>query len=229
MGFSYTLVINANMNTLNQIDMEIIVKVGIFILGTLVPLFLIPVIEKRKADYLRKESVDAVLIELQDIKVELLDHVDSYFNFLLNIRREPQLAEQGELPVPLPKKINIDILIDLYKKSALNLTTPQRLAIKRIPNTINSITTQAQNVVDSFTNNKTYCIQSIKNSIKLSCSLIYELNELHEKKNFTKIPLNSNEVSILILESIGYNNEDILASRIDESRFGDKYHLIQKK
>ena len=207
--------------------MEIAVKIGIFILGTLVPLFLIPIIEKRKADYSRKESVETLFIELQDIKTELIDHVNSYFNFLLNIRTEQQLAEQGELPVPLPKKINIDILTDLYKKSALNLTTPQRLAIKRIPNTITTITTQAQNVIDSFTNDKTYCIQSIKNSIKLSCLLIHELDQMHEYRDkFTETKLNSNDASGLILESLGYDNDVIAASKINESRFIDKYSLI---
>lgn len=51
--------------------MDFIVKFGIFFLGVLTSVLLIPTIEKKKAETLRKESLKEVFIELEDIYAEL--------------------------------------------------------------------------------------------------------------------------------------------------------------
>lgn len=121
----------------------------------------------------------------------------------------------------MPSYINTDVLGELYKKSALLLTSPQRLAIKRIPNSIIDIMQHSQISVDSITHEKSYCIQSIKNTIKLSCRLIHEVNFLreHRERFVFAEGLNSNSAVLPVLQSIGYNKDQIAQSRVEESEF----------
>ena len=77
--------------------------------------------------------------------------------------------------------------------------------------------------VDSITNEKIYCIQSIKNTVKLTCMLIHELNFLREHRErfvFAK-DLNSNTAVLPVLKSIGYDEIQIAQSRVEESEFKD--------
>lgn len=203
--------------------MDTLIKFGLFFLGVITSVLLIPTIEKRKSESQKKESLEELFIELDDIQVELIEHLKSSFQFLLNLRIETELAENGKLPVPMPKNIGTDVLSELYKKSALILTSPQRLAIKRIPNSINEVMRHSQLSVDSITKEKIYCSQSIKNTVKLTCMLIHEINSLREHRErfvFTK-DLNSNTAVIPVLKSIGYDESQIAQSRVEESEFKD--------
>ena len=204
-------------------SMDTLIKFGLFFLGVITSVLLIPMIEKKKSESQKKESLEELFIELDDIHVELIEHLESSFQFLLNLRTETELAQNGKLPVPMPKNINTDVLGELYKKSALILTSPQRLAIKRIPNSINEIMRHSQLSVDSITNEKIYCIQSIKNTVKLTCRLIHEINFLREHRErfvFAKY-LSSNTAVLPVLKSIGYNEVQIAQSRVEESEFND--------
>ena len=201
--------------------MDFVVKFGLYFLGVLTSVLLIPTIEKKKAETLRIESLKEVFIELEDIHVELKEDLVANFKFLLNLRSEPELAGAGKIPVPLPKKINSDVLADLYKKSALLLKSPQRLAIKRIPNNLSEIERHSELFVNDFTENSSYCVSSIKNTIKLSCILLHELNfllEHRERFNFAR-DLNSNNAAFPVLRSLGFTAEQIAISRIEESDF----------
>ncbi len=203
--------------------MDTLIKFGLFFLGVITSVLLIPTIEKRKSESQKKESLEELFIVLDDIHVELIEHLKSSFQFLLNLRIETELAENGKLPVPMPKNIGTDVLSELYKKSALILTSPQRLAIKRIPNSINEVMRHSQLSVDSITNEKIYCSQSIKNTVKLTCMLIHEINSLREHRErfvFTK-DLNSNTAVIPVLKSIGYDESQIAQSRVEESEYKD--------
>lgn len=201
--------------------MDFIVKFGIFFLGVLTSVLLIPTIEKKKAETLRKESLKEVFIELEDIYVELAEDLAANFKFLLNLRAEQSLAGAGLIPVPMPKRINSGVLVDLYKKSALLLTSPQRLAIKRIPSRLSEIERHSDLYLDDFTENGSYCISSIKNTIKLSCMLLHDLNfllEHRERFNFSR-EVNSNNVVFPVLSSLGFTADQIATSRIVESKF----------
>ncbi len=201
--------------------MDFIVKFGIFFLGVLTSVLLIPTIEKKKAETLRKESLKEVFIELEDIYAELAEDLAAKFKFLLNLRTEPCLAEAGRIPVPMPKRINSGVLVDLYKKSALLLTSPQRLAIKRIPSRLSEIDRHSDLYLDDFTENGLYCISSIKNTIKLSCMLLHDLNYLlehRERFNFSR-EVNSNNVVFPVLSSLGFTADQIATSLIVESKF----------
>lgn len=203
--------------------MDTLIKFGLFFLGVITSVLLVPMIEKRKLEFQKKESLKELFIELDDIHVELIEHLKSSFQFLLNLRMETELAENGKLPIPMPKNIDTDVLSELYKQSALILTSSQRLAIKRIPNSINEIMRHSQLSVDSITNEKIYCIQSIKNTVKLTCMLIHELNFLREHRErfvFAK-DLNSNTAVLPVLKSIGYDEIQIAQSRVEESEFKD--------
>ena len=203
--------------------MDTLIKFGLFFLGVITSVLLVPMIEKRKSEFQKKESLKELFIELDDIHVELIEHLKSSFQFLLNLRMETELAENGKLPIPMPKNIDTDVLSELYKQSALILTSSQRLAIKRIPNSINEIMRHSQLSVDSITNEKIYCIQSIKNTVKLTCMLIHELNFLREHRErfvFAK-DLNSNTAVLPVLKSIGYDEIQIAQSRVEESEFKD--------
>ncbi|MEQ2356224.1 hypothetical protein [Pseudoalteromonas piscicida] len=203
--------------------MDTLIKFGLFFLGVITSVLLVPMIEKRKSEFQKKESLKELFIELDDIHVELIEHLKSSFQFLLNLRMKTELAENGKLPIPMPKNIDTDVLSELYKQSALILTSSQRLAIKRIPNSINEIMRHSQLSVDSITNEKIYCIQSIKNTVKLTCMLIHELNFLREHRErfvFAK-DLNSNTAVLPVLKSIGYDEIQIAQSRVEESEFKD--------
>lgn len=201
--------------------MDFIVKLGIFFLGVLTSVLLIPTIEKRKAETLRKESLKEVFIELEDMYAELAEDLAANFKFLLNLRSEPDLASAGQIPVPMPKRINSDVLVDLYKKSALLLTSPQRLAIKRIPSSLSQIAHHSDLYLNEFTEKGLYCVSSIKNTIKLSCILLHELNFLIEhRERFTFVrDLNSNKAVFPVLSSLGFTADQIATSRIEESKF----------
>lgn len=183
-------------------------------------MILIPLVEKRKSQFHREQTTDLIFMELSDLQSELSGHVESYFEYLLKIRQEPELAASGEIPIPTPKSINIDVLNELYKQVALDLTREQRLAIKRFPNRVEVIFQTAQDSYDSIVNKKTHCIQSIKNTIKLSCITIHELNSLYEcRERYMESNLNSNQHVEPILKSLGYTQQDIDVSRIEETQF----------
>ena len=203
--------------------MDIIIKFGMFFLGIITSLLLIPVTEKKKSDVQRKESIDELFIELEDINFELIEHLESNFQFLFNLRAEEALANEGNIPMPMPKNINTDVLGDLYKKSALLLTSPQRLTIKRIPNRINEIMRHSKQYIDSFNNGEGYSIQSIKNTVKLSCLLVHEINFLreHRERYIIMKDLNSNNAVLPVLKSLGFSENQISISRIEESQFND--------
>ncbi|MGU3815361.1 hypothetical protein [Vibrio diabolicus] len=201
--------------------MDTLVKFGIFFLGALFSILLVPRIEQKKADFQRKERYQELMAELDDLQKVLCDHLSTHFQFLYNIRTEHELAQSGRLPVPMPTAIDVDILVDLYKQSALILTPSQRIAIKRIPNSVHEIIRQSQSSVDSVVNEKSYCIQSVKNTIKLSCRLVYEINAIrHEQERFVSLDdLDSNFATIRILKSEGFTDEQIETSKIKETGF----------
>ena len=203
--------------------MDIIIKFGLYFLGVITSLLLIPLVEKKKSAVKRKESLGELFVELDDIHIELIDHLKSNFQFLINLRTEGELVKNGKLPVPMPKLINTEVLGELYKASALSLTSPQRLAVKRIPNSINEIMRHTKLSVDSAVNERIYCVQSVKNTVKLSCYLLHEINFLREHRErfiFAK-DLNSNNAVLPVLRSLGFNETQITISRIEESQFDD--------
>ncbi|HDS1205391.1 TPA: hypothetical protein QDZ84_000333 [Shewanella algae] len=201
--------------------MDTFVKFGIFFLGALFSILLVPRIEQKKADFQRKERYQELMVELDDLQKVLCEHLSTHFQFLYNIRTESELAQSGNVPVPIPSVIDVEILVDLYKQSALILNSSQRLAIKRIPNSVREIVRQSQSSVDSIVNEKTYCIQSVKNTIKLSCRLVYEINAIrHEQERFVTLDnLDSNSATIKILKSEGFTDEQIEVSKIKETGF----------
>lgn len=177
-------------------------------------------VEKRKSDFYKKQKIDLLFMELSDLQFELTGHVESYFDYLLKIRTQPELTKSGNLPIPTAKQFDLAILSELYKQIALNLSREQRLAIKRLPNTVEVISKTAQDSVDSILEQKIHCIQSIKNSIKFSCKAIYEINSLCEhRERYQESSLNSNQAVIPVLTSIGISPKDIEASRIEETQF----------
>lgn len=203
--------------------MDTIIKFLLFFLGIATSIFLIPIIEKRKSEAQRKESLKQLFIELDDIYDELSTHLRANFYFLLNIRTEEELAQTAEIPVPGTKDINTSVLDELYKKSALLLTSSQRLAIKRIPASVNEVMRHTESSFNSFLNHTEYNIQSTKNVIKLSCVLVHEMNSLREHKErfIFDISINSNTAVLPVLKSLGFTDEEIEKSRIQESRFSN--------
>jgi hypothetical protein len=214
----YTSLGSNKLLALNE-SMGIALKFGFFFLGIITSVFLIPIIEKKKSESQKKEALDELFIELEDIHAELTDHLSSNFQFLLNLRTETELAQLGKVPVPMPQNIDTGVLSELYKKSALLLTSPQRLAIKRIPHSINEIMRHMQLSIDSVTNEKIYCVQSTKNAIKLSCKLAHEINFLreHRERFVFDNDLNSNTAAQPVLISLGFSKEQIEQSRVEET------------
>ncbi|WP_426359275.1 hypothetical protein ACPUVO_03260 [Pseudocolwellia sp. HL-MZ19] len=201
--------------------METAITLGIFFLGVFIPLLLIPIIERKKNNVKREESINELFVELKDIHSELIEHVESNFKLLINIRTNPDLTNQLGIPIPMPKCINIDMLGDLYKNSALLLTSHQRLAIKHIPNRVNEIMRHSQMLADSFNHKGEYCIMSIKNTIKRSSLQIHEINFLleHKKRFIPNKGLDSNIATLLVLKSLGFSDDQIKISKIEESFF----------
>ncbi|HCG6533777.1 MULTISPECIES: hypothetical protein [Vibrio harveyi group] len=203
--------------------MDDLIKVGLFLLGAIFSVILVPFIEKKKSDFLRVQSRESLWVELEDIQNELNEHIEQHFQFLVNLRTQSELASSGKLPVPMPREINAEVLFDLYNKSSTILTSSQRVAIKRIPSSLSLIMNNSQSSIDSVLEQQTYCIQSVKNTIKLSCRLVFEINLLRQEKDRFKKrdELNSNSATSPVLRSLGFSESQIQTSRIEESQFND--------
>ena len=203
--------------------MDDLIKVGLFLLGAIFSVILVPFIEKKKSDFLREQSRESLWVELEDIQNELNEHIEQHFQFLVNLRTQSELASSGKLPVPMPREINAEVLSDLYNKSSTILTSSQRVAIKRIPSSLSLIMNNSQSSIDSVLEQQTYCIQSVKNTIKLSCRLVFEINLLRQEKDRFKKrdELNSNSAKSPVLRSLGFSESQIQTSRIEESQFND--------
>ncbi|EGS6764481.1 hypothetical protein NB502_14370 [Vibrio diabolicus] len=203
--------------------MDDLIKVGLFLLGAIFSVILVPFIEKKKSDFLREQSRESLWVELEDIQNELNEHIEQHFQFLVNLRTQSELASSGKLPVPMPREINAEVLFDLYNKSSTILTSSQRVAIKRIPSSLSLIMNNSQSSIDSVLEQQTYCIQSVKNTIKLSCRLVFEINLLRQEKDRFKKrdELNSNSATSPVLRSLGFSESQIQTSRIEESQFND--------
>ena len=203
--------------------MDDLIKVGLFLLGAIFSVILVPFIEKKKSNFLREQSRESLWVELEDIQNELNEHIEQHFQFLVNLRTQSELASSGKLPVPMPREINAEVLFDLYNKSSTILTSSQRVAIKRIPSSLSLIMNNSQSSIDSVLEQQTYCIQSVKNTIKLSCRLVFEINLLRQEKDRFKKrdELNSNSATSPVLRSLGFSESQIQTSRIEESQFND--------
>ena len=81
----------------------------------------------------------------------------------------------------------------------------------------------SQSSIDSVFEQQTYCIQSVKNTIKLSCRLVFEINLLRQEKDRFKKrdKLSSNSATSPVLRSLGFSESQIQTSRIEESQFND--------
>jgi len=200
-----------------------LIKVGLFLLGAIFSVLLVPFIEKRKSDFLREQSRNSLLVELEDIQNELNVHIEQHFQFLVNFRTQTELASSGKLPVPMPREINVNVLSELYQKSSTILTSSQRIVIKRIPNSLELIMKNSQASVDSVFEEQIYCVQSVKNTIKLACRLVFEVNMLRqERERFKKRDeLDSNSATSPVLRSLGFSESQIKMSLIEESQFND--------
>lgn len=200
-----------------------LIKVGLFLFGAIFSVILVPFIEKKKSDFLREQSRNGLLVELEDIQNELNEHIEQHFQFLVNLRTQPELANNGKLPVPMPREINIKVLSGLYNKSATILTSSQRIAIKRVPSSIDLIMKNSQSSIDSVVNQKIYSVQAVKNTIKLSCRLVSEINLLRQERERFRVreELNSNAATMPVLLSLGFSKDQIKMSRIEDSQFID--------
>ncbi|MCG9703467.1 hypothetical protein [Photobacterium damselae] len=203
--------------------MDDLIKVGLFLLGAIFSVILVPFIEKKKSNFLREQSRESLWVELEDIQNELNEHIEQHFQFLVNLRTQSELASSGKLPVPMPREINAEVLSDLYNKSSTILTSSQRVAIKRIPSSLSLIMNNSQSSIDSVLEQQIYCIQSVKNTIKLSCRLVFEINLLRQEKDRFKKrdELSSNSATSPVLRSLGFSESQIQMSRIEESQFND--------
>lgn len=200
--------------------MNTAVNILLFLLGNAVSLTLIPIVEKLKLDYQASRYLEEIYIELSDLQEELTNHADLFFNFLLEIRAQSDEGFSPARPIPLPHDINTTLLIDIYKKSAIKLTPQQRQIIKRIPSNISSVMGAAQNAVEAAQKHD-YCIQSIKNTIKLSCYLVHHINGIRNQRERFRAnnDIDSNSVVIPVLKSIGFSDKEIELSKIEESNF----------
>ncbi|WEM43894.1 hypothetical protein PTW35_09000 [Photobacterium sp. DA100] len=203
--------------------MDSLIKIGLFLLGAVFSVILVPLIEKQKADFKRKQSYRGLMVELEDIQNELSEHIEQHFQFLLNLRTQTELVNTGKLPVPMPRKIDIDVLSHFYNESSTILTSPQRVAIKRIPSSIEQVMYHSQTGIDSILDQEIYCVQSTKNTIKLSCKLVFEINLLRQEGERFKNRdnLDSNKATAPVLSSLGFTKTQIETSRIEESMFND--------
>ncbi|WP_158134830.1 hypothetical protein [Photobacterium damselae] len=203
--------------------MDDLINVGLFLLGAIFSVILVPFIEKKKFNFLREQSRESLWVELEDIQNELNEHIEQHFQFLVNLRTQSELASSGKLPVPMPREINAEVLSDLYNKSSTILTSSQRVAIKRIPSSLSLIMNNSQSSIDSVLEQQIYCIQSVKNTIKLSCRLVFEINLLRQEKDRFKKrdELSSNSATSPVLRSLGFSESQIQMSRIEESQFND--------
>lgn len=200
--------------------MDTVVNIILFVLGSILSLVLIPLAEKRRSDSQASRRLEEIYIELGDLQGELTKHIEAFFNFLHEIRVQSNGDFAAKLPIPIPQNINTTLLFEIYKESAIKLTPQQRQVIKRIPNEIDSIMSTARNAVEAAQRNE-YCVQSIKNTIKLSCYLVHLINGVRNQQERFKVrsDINSNSAVIPVLKSIGFSNEEIAASRIEESNF----------
>jgi len=155
--------------------MDTVMNIILFILGSILSLVLIPLAEKRRSDSQASRRLEEIYIELSDLQDELIKHIEAFFNFLHEIRVRSNGDFAEKLPIPIPQNIDTTLLFDIYKESAVRLTPQQRQVIKRIPNDIGSIMSTARNAVEAAQRHE-YCVQSIKNTIKLSCYLVHLIN-----------------------------------------------------
>ena len=201
--------------------MEIAFKIALFVSGSVFSLFLVPSVEQRKYDYQRKQSLKEVYIELDDLQEELNAVIESFFDFLYSIRTEDELVKKLELKVPFVKEIDVSFMVDLYMKTSTELTQPQRKLIKSIPKSIQSILDAAEHSTDSVLNKNEYCITSIKNTIKLSCYLVHQINSLRnqQERYQENQDFNSNHATVPVLKSLGFNQAQVEISKIEESDF----------
>ncbi|ELB2784584.1 hypothetical protein QNE30_004514, partial [Vibrio alginolyticus] len=84
--------------------MDDLIKVGLFLLGAIFSVILVPFIEKKKSDFLRVQSRESLWVELEDIQNELNEHIEQHFQFLVNLRTQSELASSGKLQVPMPRE-----------------------------------------------------------------------------------------------------------------------------
>ncbi|EMH3447798.1 hypothetical protein V6H34_004993 [Vibrio harveyi] len=201
--------------------MDEFIKIGLFLLGVFFSVLLVPLIEKKKSDFQRELCKKSLMAELEDIQSELNGYIKQHFQFLVRLRTETDLVSELKLHVPMPKAIDVHVLSGLYIQSSTLLTSEQRITIKRIPSSIEKIMKQSQASVDSVLERGEYCVQSTKNTIKLACLLVCEINQLiQECERFKKRGnLDSNSATPPVLLSLGFTAAQIQVSQIEETKF----------
>jgi hypothetical protein len=192
-------------------------KFVIFVLGGLLTIFIIPLVEKRKSKYQKEEGFHELLAEIEDIKTLLSRHIEISFNCLHDLRCESNKIKFGLAPVPLPNKIETGFLIDMYKKSALILSSEQRLAVKRIPIDIDEINQACALINTEISLANINNIDALKQTIQLACLTLYDLNKFIQCKERYQIPSSDdyNGQTRNVLKTLGYTNSQIDVTRID--------------
>jgi len=192
-------------------------KLLIFIFGLVASLVMIPLVEKRKSEFQRKECYKELESELIDIKSMLCGHIKLCFDCLYSLRTDVKKVEFGMVPIPIPGNIETVFLIELYKKTALILNSDQRQAVKRIPFDIKEI----HEACSAVKGEKPYAsiknIESLKKSIELACLSVYDINKFLEHRDRYKVPMRSDYLTQVrnVLLCLGYTSEQIDDTRID--------------
>ena len=189
--------------------------------GAVLSLFLIPMVESRKVKYLRSTKVNAIYIELEDLKSELLLDVESHFRFLLNIRVAAN--DDGSvvaLPVPKAKRYDSSIIVDLYKDVLTVLSVDERKVIRGIPLELSDLHGFSLGIQKDYLERMEYSIPEIKNLIKLGSLLAHKINGICNQKYryLMSSSGNSNQAYVDVLKSLNFTDEQIMVSRLAETK-----------
>ncbi len=199
------------------------IEVCIFILGAAFSVILVPYAEDRRLRFLAKRRLELLFVELDDVRISLEQDARIYFQTLLNIRTLADLTAEGKVPIPVASAIDASLISRLYEESATLLTHEQRLLIKELPSTLQRIFTSASDCQESLVKDKKYCINSLKNVIRLSASEATNIKQLLSlKSDFSiskKKPNDFFEATDSTLFGLGFTEEQINLSRLRESTF----------
>lgn len=200
-----------------------VIEIFIFILGAAFSVVLVPYAEAQRLSFVGKMRMNLLLTEIEDIQVELERDVRAYFMALLNIRTQPDLAANGRVPFPVATPIDVSLVSRLYEETATLMTHEQRMAVKSIQSAAQQIYQAAFSAQQSLTEEKTYCVASLKNVVRLSASEALRLKSfLSLKEQFVSANVaDSFKATEEMLVSLGFTEEQISASRIRESLFHD--------
>lgn len=159
--------------------------------------------------------------ELEAMSERLADMIYSYFQTLLIIRISPERTTDFQLPIPSSPELRVSRLESTFDVIKDKLSPRQSKVLDVVISASQSCTEELKMFERQVANRETYCVQSLKNGLKLAAyagTLVAQLIKEGDKVKLDPMS-NSNATIQPYLLSLGVSIDDIHISRILETNF----------